>query len=168
MLRFQEARDIDFLVRLWSDPATTEFMGGPRAADFLVSEFSRVAADPRAEKYDLWPVVLAETAELVGHAGLIPKEIDGEELIELTYLIDGSFRGAGYATEIARALVTHAFSRFGLPTLVALIDPLNAASVRVAEKAGMTLWKRTRRSDGSTKLVYRVTRDRFSTLPAGS
>ncbi|MCA1799492.1 MAG: GNAT family N-acetyltransferase, partial [Xanthomonadaceae bacterium] len=45
--------------------------------------------------------------------------------------------GRGFATEAAEALVVHARDVMGLTRVVAVIDPLNTASIRVAEKIGM-------------------------------
>ena len=47
--------------------------------------------------------------------------------------------GQGYATEIGRALKRYAFEERGLGRIVALIEPENANSERVALKMGMTL-----------------------------
>ena len=45
--------------------------------------------------------------------------------------------GYGYATEAARAVRDYAFSELNLNRLVALIEPVNQRSIRVAEKLGM-------------------------------
>lgn len=45
--------------------------------------------------------------------------------------------GQGFATEAARAFVDYARDVMGLTTLVAVIDPPNAASKAVAEKLGL-------------------------------
>ena len=48
-----------------------------------------------------------------------------------------SYWGRGYATEAAQAVRDYAFNRLRLPRLIAMIDPQNIASIRVAEKLGM-------------------------------
>jgi RimJ/RimL family protein N-acetyltransferase len=45
--------------------------------------------------------------------------------------------GRGYATEAARAVRDFAFGDLGMQRLIAIIDPSNIASIRVAEKIGM-------------------------------
>jgi RimJ/RimL family protein N-acetyltransferase len=47
-----------------------------------------------------------------------------------------------------------AFGRLGVARLIALIDPENAASARVAEKIGMQLEKETLRPSGAVRRVY--------------
>ena len=62
--------------------------------------------------------------------------------------------GADYATEAARAVRDDAFGRLGKPSLVALIDPENAGSERVAIKVGMRYRRDTTRPNSKTRRVY--------------
>ena len=45
--------------------------------------------------------------------------------------------GYGYASEAARAVRDFAFFTLNIQRLIAVIDPMNVASLRVAEKIGM-------------------------------
>jgi len=158
-LRYQRASDVPGLTDLWTDPLATRFLGGPRDREFLVGEFTKTAADPRAEAYDLWPLEERSTGALVGYAGFLPKTVAGTELIELTYLIHPRFWGKGFATEVAQALVGCAGTDLGLETLIAIIEPENGGSRRVAEKVGFTLWT-TEERGGTTKEIWRLNRGR--------
>ena len=44
----------------------------------------------------------------------------------------------GYATEAVRGLLAYSFDALGVLKICATIDPANIASIRVAEKVGMT------------------------------
>lgn len=79
-------------------------------------------------------VELVETGEVVGLAGLQPHD-DGQ--FELGWWIWKEYWGRGLATEAMRAVVDHARDVMGLQRVVAVIDPPNIASRRVAEKLGM-------------------------------
>jgi [ribosomal protein S5]-alanine N-acetyltransferase len=79
-------------------------------------------------------VVLSATGEVIGMAGLQPHD-DGQ--FELGWWIWKEYWSRGYATEAAVAIVEHARNAMGLKRLVAVIDPPNLASTRVAEKLGM-------------------------------
>jgi RimJ/RimL family protein N-acetyltransferase len=46
------------------------------------------------------------------------------------------FTGRGYAVEMARAAITHARARVGFERIVAAVDEVNVASLRVLEKLG--------------------------------
>lgn len=115
-----------------------------------------MALDPFREKYDLWPVVDKRTGEIIGHAGLLEKDVEGRSEVELVYVLARSSWGNGYATEIATAIRNHALLTLGLERLVAIIDPENAASERVAVKTGMHLEAEVLRPDGKVKRVYVV------------
>jgi len=79
-------------------------------------------------------VELASTGEVIGLVGLQPHD-DGQ--FELGWWIWKEHWGRGYATEAAWAFVAHAREVMGLDRLVAVIDPPNTASIRVAEHLGM-------------------------------
>ena len=80
-------------------------------------------------------VVERETGLVVGGIGLFGPPERGR--VELGYGIVESRRGRGYATEAARAMVQLALGLPGVTEVVAGVDPTNAPSVRVLEKAGL-------------------------------
>ncbi len=154
ILRLQRAADIDTLINLWSDPAVTHYLGGPRERDWLRTEFEEVGRNPAAEQYDLWPVIEKDSSQLVGNCGLLDKDIAGKTEIELIYVFAAGAWGNGYATEIGRALIQHAFEALELERLIALIEPENAASERVAQKVGMRFDREVIRPGGARRKLY--------------
>jgi len=158
-LRRIQAADADALIELWCDSEVTRFMGGPRDAGKLRTGFAEDAADPFAYTYDLWPVVEKETGAVIGHCGLLDKEVEGREEIELTYVLAKAAWGKGYATEIACALRDHAFGAMGLSRLISLIEPDNAASERVATKVGMAMEREVVRPGGAIRRIYAINQE---------
>jgi ribosomal-protein-alanine N-acetyltransferase len=152
-LRPLAAEYVPALVDLWTDPEVTRYMGGPRERETLERTFAEdLAAEP--PRFDLWPLIEKSSGQVIGHCGLIDKDVDGVEEIEVVYVLARSAWGKGYATEAAQALRQAAFGEFGLSRLVALIDPENAASAHVAEKIGLLLEKTTVRPGGKVMQVY--------------
>jgi ribosomal-protein-alanine N-acetyltransferase len=94
-----------------------------------------------------------EGGALVGDAGLYPLGDD----VELGYTLARAAWGRGYATELGRALLAHAFEVLDAPRVVAQVEPDNAASRRVLEKLGMTAIE-TRTAYGRPHLLYAVER----------
>jgi len=92
----------------------------------------------------------------VGHCGLLQKKVEGKEEIELIYVMDRSFQGFGYATEISRMLLAFAFKIKKIDSVIALIEPENRASEKVAVKAGMTLEKTVIRDENRQMHLYRI------------
>jgi RimJ/RimL family protein N-acetyltransferase len=85
-----------------------------------------------------WAVVKRIDCRVVGYAGLFHfPDIDGQPEIEVGYRLAQSSWGQGFATEAVAAIRDYAFNVLCLPRLIAMIDPQNTASIRVAEKIGM-------------------------------
>lgn len=71
--------------------------------------------------------------------------------------------GYGYATEAARTLVDYGFTDLHLETIYAVVNPANAASIRVTQRLGMAPLGRTRKYyDAEVELFQR----RLSDTPA--
>jgi ribosomal-protein-alanine N-acetyltransferase len=82
-------------------------------------------------------VVEIGTGELAGRCGLLRSEIGGRMETEISYLLDRRHWGRGFASEAAAAVLAHGFGALGIGRIVAVIDPRNLASRRVAERIGM-------------------------------
>jgi ribosomal-protein-alanine N-acetyltransferase len=131
-------------------------MGGPRDEARLRRDLEDEAELAASSRIDLWPVVEKASGEVIGHCGLLEKEVDRQAEVELIYVFNQSVWGQGYGTEAAIAVREYAFEQLGLRRLIALIDPENAASEHVALKAGLRYEKDTRRPGGKILRVYSV------------
>lgn len=84
--------------------------------------------------FNVW---LKQTEECIGRVYLHAKpELGGE--VEIGYGIAEKYRGHGYATEAARAVVRYAFEQAGQEYLVAIVKPENMASQKVIAAIGFT------------------------------
>ena len=99
----------------------------------------------------VWGVWERETRELIGDSTLFFAEEHDEW--ELAYGVRRDRWGRGYATEAARACVSHGFEQLLLDRIVADVDPENSASVRVLEKVGFV-----RVGGTGTLLLYAISR----------
>jgi hypothetical protein len=83
-------------------------------------------------------VIEKTSNELIGYCGLFYyPDVCGQPENEIGYRLARPSWGRGYATEAARAVRDYSFGVLGLLRLIAMIDPQNVASLRVAEKLGM-------------------------------
>lgn len=95
------------------------------------------------ERYQIWgygpyAVLEKDRQDVIGYCGLFFfPNIDGQEEVEVGYRLVQSAWSKGYATEAAHVVRDYAFKTLGIKRLIALIDPANIASIRVAEKIGM-------------------------------
>jgi RimJ/RimL family protein N-acetyltransferase len=139
IIRTHESADVEPLARLWCDPTATAYMGGPRDFDRVCRSIREDVALPEQPTFDLWTVIEKATGDVIGHCGLLDKEIDGHPEIELVYVVAPRLWGRRYATEAGEAIKTYALTSLARDRLVALIHPDNRASARVAEKLGFRL-----------------------------
>ena len=155
LIRSLAAEDAAALAAIWSNADVTRFMGGPRDYEQTYRDLLSEAAEGTADPGDsLYPVIERAGGRIVGDCGFLKKDVEGEAETELIYVFAKAAWGKGYASEAARALCTFAAERLQLPRLIALIDPENRASARVAENVGMRFWKETIRPTGKRMQVY--------------
>ena len=150
---------IEPLCAIWCDPAVTKFMGGPRDHQ-KVREALTEELNGTPETYTLWPVVEKTSGEVIGDCGLLEKEQDGQKDIELVYVIGSAHQRRGFGFEAASAIRDYAFGRLGLERLVALIEPSNTPSQRLAEKLGFIAGRVVTRPSGDQRVLYVLERNK--------
>ena len=84
-----------------------------------------------------------ENNEFIGVAGLLPRNIQGQEKYEVAYSILPKYWGKGYATEISKQIKQFAQQQLGLDDLISIIHLRNTDSAKVAIKNDGVIWKRT-------------------------
>jgi len=83
-----------------------------------------------------WALVEKGTLALIGFCGVGPERVGEVEEINLGYRLARRYWGRGLATEAARVVLAYAFEVMAFESVVVIIQPEHAASLRVAEKAG--------------------------------
>ena len=106
--------------------------------------------------FGMWGVFEKSTGALVGRVGF--HQPDGWPDFELGWTIGRNWWGKGYAPEAARRCVEFAFREMNRDHLISLIDPLNTASIRVAERIGETV-QGEHQLDEHKLLVYGIARE---------
>ena len=153
---FAEA-DVEPLYALMQDPDVMRYVGDRRVP--TLQETWRAVAGWighwSLRGYGLWAVVERESGAVIGRAGII-NPVDWPAP-EVGYLLGRSWWGRGYATEAAAAAMAWGFTTIGFERLISLIDPANAASIRVAERLGETLEGETDLW-GNRVLIYAIDR----------
>ena len=96
-----------------------------------------------------------EEGNFIGQCGLIRHEVDGEPVLEVGYHLYPEYRGMGYAAEAATYFREYAFANRIAPFVVSIILKGNEASMAVARRNGMELWKETRWRDVDV-MIFRV------------
>lgn len=145
-----------------SDPRTNAF--NPRGPFPDLDTAHRVLAAWHAhrQQYGFGPWAIAQAddpAHLIGFGGLSWRRHAGHDLLCLGYRIAPEAWGLGFATALARAAIDLAFLQLREPAVYALVQPGNAASIRVLEKTGFqpagTL---SEYPEAAPSLLYRICR----------
>jgi RimJ/RimL family protein N-acetyltransferase len=135
-LRRLRSSDEPALISLDSDPLVMRYVGAPpgtRTLDETVERVrQRIAADHGLAGW--WAVEGKDDRAFHGLGLLLPMGDGGD--VEVGYRLARPSWGRGIATEVASALVGHAFAALGLPRLVAVVYADNRASRRVLDKLG--------------------------------
>ena len=129
--------DLDLIVRMYGDPDVTRYLGGAktRAQAEDVMRHRILAYYDEHPGFGVWATIERATGTCLGCHVL--NHIQGEELIQVGYILFKEAWGRGFATEGAQALLRYGFLERGLPQIVAITDLDNVASQRVLEKIGL-------------------------------
>jgi RimJ/RimL family protein N-acetyltransferase len=144
-------------------PDVGRYQGWDRTdAPFLRHEFETMAARSPGDRG--WVQLTVEdrgTGEILGDVGMSPA--DGEPgVLKIGYTVSPSYQRRGVATEAVRALIAYAFETLGAEIVRIYADADNVASIRVAEKAGLSLIERFEGRDADERwfaVRYEIARD---------
>lgn len=140
-LRRFSLADVAAMAQVFGDPAVMKYGFGVKSAEWIEQWISGCQHDYAELGFGRWAVVPKHHAQPIGYCGLATTHIDEQLAVTIGYRLAQSFWGQGYGSEAVLATLTYAHNQLRLPRIVATIDPHNAASIRVAEKAGMTYEK---------------------------
>lgn len=160
ILRRVRPEDLEALFALYSDPEIRRyFPEGTLSQEETREELEWfLNGHPRYPELGLWGTIYKETGQFIGRCGLLPWRIEGQDEIEVAYMIAKEFQGQGLGTEAARGILHYGFEKLKLARLICLIDPDNIASQKVAERIGMKLERRVDGIDGDNipTLIYSI------------
>lgn len=142
-MREMTSADLDDIAALLGDENVMRYYPRPKTRSEAQGWINWNQALYRDHGFGLWAVVLRETGEFVGDCGLTLQRVDDVEEIEVGYHVRADLQGNGYATEAASAARDFGRDRLGLRRLIAIINPVNEPSQRVAQKIGLKLEKRS-------------------------
>jgi RimJ/RimL family protein N-acetyltransferase len=136
-LLLREWRDSDFEphAAMCADPEVMRFLGGTLDRAESWKRMAEHAGHWTLRGYGKWAVERRDSGAWIGRVGLWhPPDWPGVE-VGWTLVRDGWRQG--FATEAAAAAVGWGWANLEIDRLVSLIEPDNAASIRVAERLGM-------------------------------
>ena len=154
-LRFREMADddLDAIAALLGSPEVMRYYPRPKTRDEAQAWIDWTRDGYAKRGYGLW-VIETHDGEFVGDCGLTRQKVNDAPVMEVGYHLLPQHQGQGYAVEAARACVEFGFGQLGADHIVAIINPDNAPSRRVAERIGMQVETATVDGAGRPVVVY--------------
>lgn len=157
-IQFQRycAHDLPQIVALVTNEDVMRYIGDGQVKDEVYAKQLLTRMQEQYDNFDdfgLHKLILKDTGEMIGHAGLVAQIIDDAFEIELGYWLHPDYWGHGYAFEAAQALLHYATEELELERVISVIQTKNVASIRIAEKNGLKLEK-TIMHEGKEVHVY--------------
>jgi RimJ/RimL family protein N-acetyltransferase len=141
-VRLPVEADRERFVGLFTDPAFMVFSSDVLTTEAAHRRFDHMLALAAELPFAKQPLVERATGEVVGYTGVDRFVLERRPVLEWGWRLVPGARGKGYATEAGRALLARAAEVYR-GEVVAMIDPTNVASRRVAEKLGFAFEKQT-------------------------
>ncbi|HSY48896.1 MAG TPA: GNAT family N-acetyltransferase [Thermoanaerobaculia bacterium] len=138
VIRSWQPDDRPAFTALMSHPEVTRYVHGgqPYSEDEVDEWFARQARQIAEHGICMGALIEKSTGRLAGLAGTQPLGTTGN--LEIGWILARDAWGRGYAAEAGAAAMRHVLETLGRPRVVAIIDPDNEPSKRVAARLGMT------------------------------
>jgi ribosomal-protein-alanine N-acetyltransferase len=138
LLRLIEFGDAAALMNIFGDAEVMRFGDGVQPREWVEGWIQTCLESYAVHGFGPYAVAEQSSGEVIGYCGLYYfPDVSGKPEVEIGYRLRRSAWGQGYAVEAARAVRDFAFEQLDIQRLIAIIDPANVASIRVAEKIGM-------------------------------
>ena len=138
ILRHLTLDDAPFILELLNDPDWLRHIGDKNvhSLDDARAYLTNGPIDMVARLgFGLLAVERRDDAAIIGMCGLIKR--DTLEDVDIGFAFLPAYRGAGYAQEAAEATLAWGREALGLPRIVAIVSPKNAASAKLLERCGL-------------------------------
>lgn len=138
LIRTWKPDDRPAFAALAADPEVMKYVHGGRPYEEHEMEefFSRQARQLVQHGVQIGVLIEKESDRVVGIAGTQPACSDGA--FEIGWWLARDAWGRGYATEAGAAAMNHVLETLQHPRVIAVIDPENEPSKKVAQRLGMT------------------------------
>lgn len=147
--------DFQFLRKLDTDLKIMKFVGGPKSEAETLESFNKNYERYKNHGIGLYIVVNLDNNENIGRAGLFAKKENDSLIWEIGCSLIPEAWGKGYATEICLFLRDWALNNLDTSFVVCVFDSENSGSKKIAQKLGMTFWKKVT-INNSLHVIYRT------------
>ncbi len=153
-LRDPVAEERAYLDEIFQDPETIHTYGYLFSPEELNEWYSKQLDHHIRRGFGLWSTVERVSNTWIGLCGVIRRNIESVEELEVCYFLRPKFRHRGYAREAAAACRDYAFNTLGARRVVSCVRVDNAPSRHVAEFLGMSVDRIFVRHCSGTDIPY--------------
>ena len=132
--------DRSVFVSLFCDQDFMVFSGGAASGQVASERFDHMLAAAAEIPFAKRPIVVRASGEIVGYCGADWFDFEGDRRLEFGYRLVPGARGQGIGFEAGTAMLALA-DQTAEGELVAMIDPVNRRSQRLARRLGFRYWK---------------------------
>ncbi|MBQ7954971.1 MAG: GNAT family N-acetyltransferase [Lachnospiraceae bacterium] len=153
-IRETVVEDLEAFYEIYKEPSVTEYM----ESLFADRQEERAYIETYAEVvygfygFGMWTVVLRETGEVIGRAGISMRE--GFEEPELGFVIGVPWQGKGIAMEVCQGILQYAREELGFDKVQAFVQPGNEKSEALLKKLGFLYDKKVNLPEGEHLLYF--------------
>lgn len=159
-LRGHRLDDFAALSAIWGDPEVVRFIGGvPSTPHDAWLRLLRYAGLWKLLGYGFWAIEEKAGGHMVGDIGYMDVKrglkptLDG--MPEVGWALASDAQGRGYASEALAAVLAWGDAHFGAHRAACIIEPANAPSIRLANKAGFRFSHETTYHDDVVRVFFR-------------
>jgi RimJ/RimL family protein N-acetyltransferase len=137
IVRRWTAADVESLHSVCSDPDVMRYVGdgAPWSRERTGQFIEKAVATEQTHGYCRWPLITKDAGLLAGFCGFV----SAREGAEMGWRLGSQCWGRGLATEAAQAVLKFGVDSLGFRRVTATVHCDNQASLRVAEKLGMSV-----------------------------
>lgn len=137
LIREMTVEDIDELSLFYEDKKIVKYIGMQKGREEEIEMTKAYITNMYGfYGYGMWVVIEKNSNRIVGKAGLNNREVNGDYVMELGYMIGVPYQRQGYAYEACREILSYAGKQLDCSVIHCFIEPDNTASLSLAAKLG--------------------------------
>ncbi len=145
--RYLTPDDVPAWIEFLKDPECVKFIPNPEAIppdDYAVYWILTQITSYKQKKYGFQVLLNKVTGELIGQAGLLMQEVDGQPELEVASHIMKQHWGKGYAAEAVKMFKDYGLKHGQAKSIIGLVHRDNIPAQIMAKRAGLEIDKETR------------------------
>src|SRR5918993_2479962 len=152
-LREITTADAAFLLKLLNEPSFIQNIGDRNVRtidDACQYALNGPIASYKQHGFGLYLVELKESRAPIGICGLVKRESLPDA--DIGYALLPEYWHKGYALEATAAVKRHGFGELGHKSILAIVNPANAGSIKVLDKLGLKFIRMIRMTDDAPEI----------------